>query len=591
MASSEGYGTFIKEAFIDPIRSVLIVDDDYPTFSEVLDRQASDNIGGGVKKASIKRWIKDPEAIKKVIDSFRNFDRPLLVDIYDGDDGGEEKKVAFHLHQSDLLVLDYQLDGVEGGGTKAIEILRSVMANDHFNLVVVHTSAPLDDAFAEILLGLMSRCSKPQSEAHLNTAQKKVEAAELEMENFYDRLQSSFSREQYFEVRNDGKSAIAALYRGAPPFSEFKMLCDEIGWKGADVAQVFKWTINEYENRNAGKMHLPNAGLVLKWSDKGKWIRSQSAFIAFTNKTDKDINILDELCDSLVAWGPKPSRLFLTKLRSQLEEFGVAAEDAALGNNFVLARWYRELLEGSDLARRTLIGVSVARHSEQLLDFILPRVEEFARRLIEVDAGSAVKGFDLIKSHFGVDLTDAAQSSNADRAHNVFACSKEPHGWHIETGHIFRAAGEYWVCLSPSCDLVPEQKESGHFKDVSDHIPFFAVKLRVVPDRTAIDVHSNRYFFIKADNTIKTFCINDPLHLNSAPQWYPLYAEAFGVLRTDKTFSFSKLEMENGKLLAKTHTAQIVGQLRYEYAINLMQALGANFTRVGLDFLGGKQIV
>jgi hypothetical protein len=44
-------------------------------------------------------------------------------------------------------------------------------------------------------------------------------------------------------------------------------------------------------------------------------------------------------------------------------------------------------------------------------------------------------------------------------------------------------------------------------------------------------------------------------------------------------------------LLAKTQAAQIVGQLRYEYAINLVQGLGANFTRVGLDFLGGEEIV
>lgn len=30
--------------------------------------------------------------------------------------------------------------------------------------------------------------------------------------------------------------------------------------------------------------------------------------------------------------------------------------------------------------------------------------------------------------------------------------------------------------------------------------------------------------------------------------------------------------------------AKIVGQLRYEYALNLIQKLGIEFTRIGLDF-------
>ena len=33
---SNHYSTFIQEAFIEPIRSVLIVDDDYPTYDEIL---------------------------------------------------------------------------------------------------------------------------------------------------------------------------------------------------------------------------------------------------------------------------------------------------------------------------------------------------------------------------------------------------------------------------------------------------------------------------------------------------------------------------------------------------------------------------
>ena len=52
-----------------------------------------------------------------------------------------KKKVVNHLHQSDLLILDYQLDKSKSGdGTLAIQILRDLISNEHFNLVIVYTN-------------------------------------------------------------------------------------------------------------------------------------------------------------------------------------------------------------------------------------------------------------------------------------------------------------------------------------------------------------------------------------------------------------------------------------------------------------------
>jgi hypothetical protein len=91
---------------------------------------------------------------------------------------------------------------------------------------------------------------------------------------------------------------------------------------------------------------------------------------------------------------------------------------------------------------------------------------------------------------------------------------------------------------------------------------------------------------LELEGVIKAFCINDPSQVNSVPHWFPLYAANLGVLEKDMSFKVSKIEMGSAKLVTRKYRAQIVGQLRYEYAINLMQALGSNFTRVGLDFSG-----
>jgi hypothetical protein len=586
MPSDEGYRTFIKEAFINPIRSVLIVDDDYPTYSEILELQTSRITPDQAEKPSGKLWRTNPEKIRKVIDSFRKPDLSLIVDIHDGGDG-TEADIAYHLHQSDLLVLDFQLGVSLDGGSKSVEIARRVMANDHFNLVVVHTSEDLQVAFRQILLGLMAPCCDDKTSKEREAAQALIEKHEEEKGVITNKIREAFAVEQYLFARQDLSTALSGFFQGKPPFAALSAICQEADWGGTARKQVFFWAMHLFEQNNEKKMHFTGNKLRLEWSEERKWIRSHSAFLAFAQKTD-DLDILQELWRSLVDWGPEPSRLFLTKLRSELEESGVVAEDAALGNKFVLARWYADLLAGDEIQRRTLIDTSIARHTEQMLDYIQPNVRKFAERLVAADSVGSETGLPLVFSHFGVDLSLPANEKLAYRDHNIFACSKKPSGWHLDTGHVFFAAGEHWICLSPSCDLVPNQKTTGHYGDVSTSIPFFAVKLQPVSDRQDVDVYSNRFIFLDLPGGKKTFCISEPTKQNSAPQWYPFYAVNFGKFEQDFKFKFSKLGVEGGLLVTVSHDAQVVAQLRYEYALNLVQALGATFTRIGLEFVGTR---
>lgn len=584
MPVNEGYKAFIKEAFIKPIRSVLIVDDDYPTYSEMLDLQQG-SLDGKQAPPSAKRWRTNPDQIRKVIDSFRKPELSLVVDIHDGGDG-TEASIAYHLHQSDLLVLDFQLGDTAVGASKSVEIARKVMANDHFNLVVVHTAEDLQKAFRQILLGVMAPCCDESTEAHRASAQSLVEKHELEKDDgIVKKIEKAFEIEQYLYARQDMTNALRAAIVGSPPFAAFRDVWSQAGWTPAAAKQIFAWAMHRFEDANRNKMHFAGNKLQLKWSEQDKWIRSHSGFFAFAQKTNDDLDILHELWQSLVAWGPEPSRLFLTKLRSELEEAGVAAEDATLRNKYLLAQWYADLLAGDEIRRKTLIDISISRHAEQMLDHVQANVQKFAERLVSEDAKGPVKDQQLVLAHFGVDLGKASDEKQAERDHNIFACSKRPRGWHLQTGHVFAAAGGHWVCLSPECDLVPGQKTSGHYKDVSTRLPFFAVKLQPVAETQKIEIHSNRFVFLDLPEGKRIFCINDPTKMNSAPQWYPLYAANFGKFEQDFRFKYSKLAMDGAELVAAQHEAQVVTQLRYEYALNLVQALGSTFTRIGLDFI------
>jgi len=151
MASA--YGDFISQAYIYPIRTVVVVDDDFPTIDTLLAE------GKNTKSETAT------EMVQKIIEVCRNRERPWLVDVHDGKnlETEEEKVATSHLQHTDLLVLDYHLDpSSPTDGSKAIDILRQMAQNDHFNLVIVYTAGDeqaggdIDKVVREIVIGLSS---------------------------------------------------------------------------------------------------------------------------------------------------------------------------------------------------------------------------------------------------------------------------------------------------------------------------------------------------------------------------------------------------------------------------------------------------
>lgn len=340
----------------------------------------------------------------------------------------------------------------------------------------------------------------------------------------------------------------------------------------------------------------------LLWSEReARWIKSDSVFVAFSKKTDDD-DLLSELQSALGDWNPRPSRLLLTKLRAEMDEHGIAAQGQALSSRHALAYWYDRLLHiDNEPERRWRIAESVSRHSDRLISGILPRVEDFAARLIETEREAS--GDDIARvsrEHFGVDLTRDEPRERAALEHNAFVCSMKPEGWHLTTGHVFSISDDkkdgkkddkYWLCLSPACDMAPSQVSSWS-RDVlgEQRLPFIAVELR--PTRAAKvleNIHSNRFVTLQFGKEVKGFCFNDPSRDDSAPRWQVFYAENRGRFNGDGfRFQVSRIVREDVQLVCREHEASVVSQLRYEYALSLMQKLGVSLTRIGLDFVDGR---
>jgi hypothetical protein len=585
----EKYREFIREAFINPIRSVLIVDDDYPTFDEILGIQiaANENATSPPLRRD-KDWYRAPGNIRKVIDRFRSSAQPLLVDIHDGTnvDIGREPKAATHLHQSDLLVLDYQLDkDRKGDGTRAIDIARALASNTHFNMVLVHTGEKLERVFREMLLGLMTPLQGLMTADAFEEAQFAVAEFEEDHEGIGERISAAISTEHYLHFRKFGGVLPLRVTDNAPSGAAFEEAVKLLGVDSNVALKLMLWAMKKRELSLERVMNNTGAH-ELSWSeDNPRWLRTDSLFMAFTNKGHSD-DLLDELLSTLAAWQPRPSRLFLAMLRAQLEEYGVVAETKALGSNHVLAHWYLRLLESDGAERDYLIAESVGRHSEQLLDYILPKVAGFATRLVEAEGGDPKQ---LCKTYFDVDLSKPKVEVRSQLEHNAFVCSKKVEGYHLNTGHILEFESEFWVCLSPACDLVPGRKTPKRFGNIGETLPFMAVKLQEMDqEKLPKRVQSNRFIFLEFNGVVRVFCISDPSSEGASPLSFTLYADREGVFeKGEHTLKILRIVSDGeAGLRSESCPAKVVSQLRYEYALNLTQKLGSATGRVGLDFVG-----
>ena len=127
--SNFDYIPHLKKAFIDPIRTVTIIDDEYPTIDELISPEKTE-----FEPDNLAR-------LQEIIKISRSEQYNWLLDVYNGKEQKVKKGlVTTRLHHSDLLILDYHLDGEDSGYCrKSIEIIKSLSVNRHFNIVAVHT--------------------------------------------------------------------------------------------------------------------------------------------------------------------------------------------------------------------------------------------------------------------------------------------------------------------------------------------------------------------------------------------------------------------------------------------------------------------
>ncbi|MGQ2952349.1 MAG: response regulator receiver domain [Agrobacterium sp.] len=607
MVTEVAYSTLIREAFIDPVRSVLIIDDDYPTWEEIFAQSGMQTICAQREKSdpNKKAWLDDPSQVFEVVNNFRRKKPALLVDIYDGKlaEGVDENELASHLHQSDMLVLDYQLEGSSKDGQKARRIARAVLENNHFNLIIVHTGVDnLAVPFNEMLLSLMRRCeSLKTNEEKIKAVQDRFQALEdnEEIVNIFAQVREHFGYEQYFYTRDKkgSPSASRALKNGAAPFNLLKARFIELKFEEKDFTNILYWAADDFEKRHS-KEFSEEEHRELSWSKSGTclWIRTDRGFVAFAKKGEvKDL--MAGLQKAIEDWQPSPSRMISAKFRSELDERGVVVEDKALSTKHVHAKFYDLVLKAGADDRKNLIDSHIDRYIEQLASEVKDHVRNFALSIVKADGHKDNPNGSLL-SHYSVQLSDKTEELKATDHYNSYISTKHVSGWHLTCGHVFAMGDDRWICLSPACDMAPGQRIVGiASKKGASLRPFVAAKLHK-RKASLVDhklIQSNNYVFLQESGKIVTYCINAggdaDGEVTQLPVWNMFLASNDGKLNdteTGKSLELVSFDSNSDGFSSSTSEVQIIGQLRYEYTLNLIHKLGASMTRVGLDFIVPK---
>ena len=569
------YSVLIDEAYIDPIRSVLIIDDEYPTWEDWLTGQVTGS-GTGQRWGNLNK-------INTLIETFRSKQPALTVDIHNGET--EERYLEDYIHQSDLLILDHALSPEAFAGEKALKISSALLEEtNHFNLILLHTNSDkLVEPFAQLLRSFLTRADK------LSVIRCSQGDEILDEFDNPEEIKDSISHQQYATFRKAPKNAIEAAFNGENPFNLFIGHCNSKSLDREAKVALFMSLIKQYELKHKNEFRAESQPDSLKWSATDPyWIRTNRGFIAFAKKSDS-LDAVNLLKQALIDWHPTPSRLLSARLRAEIESKGGIFEENFLSQKHVAWMFFYRLLTASTPEQESNIHAEIHRQMEHYTDAVSKKLVDFGKSIVLFHK-SEPNSENNHSLSYGFDTQCTREQNIALDHFNSFVSCKRRTGNYLAPGHIFTTKGKMWVVLTSACDLVPgRNKSTFHFDCDAKILPFTAARLfdKNEDDARTKATSTNYLFLSQNGGSVKTygFFSSDDSD-TEAPQSSYFFALNDGQFESDGVLDLMLFSGTGDKIKSTTEKVQLHDQqLRYEYALNLMAKLGSHTTRVGLEFL------
>ena len=511
----------IRDAYVAPLRSALMIDDKFPTYENMLEHQRLRDAGETVEPSSY-----DYDNLSKLLAECR--ERHLLCDVQSKVDELTEAQLE-HLGQSDLVVLDYHLDShSDTNPEKAISVLQRLAQSPHANLVVVYTlDTPLDRVRRTVACRFRGATQAQQRPA-LNEEQEEF------VQMWQPELSSSdidaYLRRDYGTLLSEGSSLAKELSAQNIPRNVFQFLIPEA---------VEEHLRKHFLPAGVTPAATPNPVEMNGPESHHQWLSFGNVFVVFVAK-NHGLSIFAELEAALLEWQPLPMKMMLAHIRNRFDAGGFHFEQEILSDSEKLTGWFFHALTGEDPELHQRLKQLWARLLDGLRGQLAQSVTEFGTRILGPSITNlGVKGHDSDKAWLQKCLRLAKQLAGAEKgsedpkivhALNAFLCSEEYDGSHIRTGTVCRlapnpnekGAKEQWLlCASPACEMVPRPpRGSGAWTHDLD--PLMAVNvIRLEPQKnfhtSLVNADKGKHIFLIVDGEPMSFEVVDALtgHPNS----------------------------------------------------------------------------
>jgi hypothetical protein len=582
------HGDLVREVFIDPIRTVVVIDDEYPTIDALVAKEIDPKDQSSWKAEDLQR-------VRQILDFARNKSKPWLVDVHDAKriKVEAETRIAPYLDHSDLMILDYHLDGDDGSGDASIKILRQLARNGHHNLVILYTKGypgDSDRALREVALGLAYPDAKlGKDDKRMATVGAAVDQWNDIAPDILDHLLEQISSDVYLYHRKDQPPSYRKFL--ARPESSVLKAAIENKPSAVDinVGDLVDWLFWEREKTLKSQLSTVDLGPIeMGQAGDVTWLRSERLFVTLVPKSDPPTVFEDRLSTALVHSFPGPHQLLLAKMRAVLDDQGSHAEVAILGDKAIQTAWLDDFLNPIPADESSSVLAAINRHWEALGDQMRGTLQPFSAKIRQSFVGvEKAKVF----AQCGLDQKDLTSNATI-LAYNRFISTKQFDRSHLTTGHVFSmptsdaegAPQALWICLSPACDMVPGQKTGGWNSRLGSSIPFVAVRLIDVTDNNAAgSATSNNFLFFEVDGPTKAYSIYpNQGDVARNPEWEQMFVAKHGRFKDGNKITVSMTLMKDDALIASEVEATVVAQLRAEYALNLLQRMGSFLFRPGL---------
>lgn len=508
------YGV-IEEVFIEPIKSVLFIDDQFPTYKCMFDplfnvdekiEQYDEDISifteeelKSVSKTVVSKW--ENARIESLTESCRR--KGYIFDI---ENDPTDSSYRF-INKADLLVIDFVLERETGSGTKCIDTLKELNNSKHFNLVIVYSANSPSGILAEI--------------------------------------SDSFNSANMVHTKSESEDLF--------------------------------------------------------------WIKADNVFLTIVQKPVENIatpenidSLLTSLINSLVNYNPSRISMMLNK---GVNEF-IANKERAINSIFKMdtvryALIYHMInLENTSSDDETHVKASITQLIERTFSEmhkgIYDAVFDLNKKMLEDSITSSEDKKILAKSLENISVS--VSDEDLFLALNTFLCSCEFTGHHFTNGTIFAnkdKESEVWLCVGPSCDLVPREIRGSESHLSFNHriYPykhFEAIRLHIIErtkyNKCLTNATKGEHVYLFNGN----YCIYSVNHENKQFPYIDHFLMSDSGRMCDNEAQIYTINYKNNKPRFLKLNVKVVGQLRKEYADRILQNKGYYNSRIGVDFVSKK---